>query len=223
MSDVSSTPAIEIVPREGQCWRCAEHLGLAAACLACEAPQPDAAAADLFEVLGLPRHLAVDVDELERRYHLASRAVHPDRHQTAGERERGFSLTASAAVNRAYRTLRDPIARGRYWLELHGQHLNEDNKAVPPALAATVFETQELLESLRESPSDAGRRRQVEQTLADLTARVAERRRRLVTDYAAWDAADPAAADVLADLKRRLSELAYLGTLRADVERTLEA
>ena len=49
----------------------------------------------------------------------------------------------------AYRTLRDPVARGRYWLELHGEPLGRDNKRVPPALAAEVFETQEKLEELR--------------------------------------------------------------------------
>src|SRR5437667_10600163 len=73
---------------------------------------------DLFAVLGLPRRLMIDPADLERRYHETSRVVHPDRFQTASPRERELSLDASAAVNRAYRTLRDPIALGRYWLAL---------------------------------------------------------------------------------------------------------
>src|SRR5262249_32717284 len=56
---------------------------------------------------------------------------------------------------RAYRTVRDPIARGRYWLELHGTPLGERNKQVPPALAELVFETQEQLAELR-GASDPG-------------------------------------------------------------------
>ena len=86
--------------------------------------------ADLFQVLGLPRRLAVDRGDLDRRYHDASRVVHPDRHGTADPRTRDLSLAASAAVNRAYRTLRDPVERGRYWLELHGEPLGRDNNQV---------------------------------------------------------------------------------------------
>ena len=46
----------------------------------------------------------------------------------------------TALVNRAYRTLKDPVARGLYWLEIHGESLGRDNERVPPALAARVFE-----------------------------------------------------------------------------------
>jgi hypothetical protein len=52
-----------------------------------------------------------------------------------------------------------------------------------------------------------------------------ERLRGLVCElgerYAAWDAADSAAPDALQELKRRLSEIAYLGTLTEDVDEAL--
>src|SRR5207244_305948 len=91
----------------------------------------------------------LEVPRGARRDHAASRAVHPGRFQTASRRERELSLAGSAAVNRAYRTLRDPVARGRYWLELHGARLGDGSPQVPPAIAAEVFETQEKLEELR--------------------------------------------------------------------------
>ena len=131
------------------CWRCSAAIGDDLACPACEAPQPLARDVDRFALLELPRRLTVDRDELERRWLAASRAVHPDRHQTADARTRELSLAASAAVNQAYRTLRDPVERGRYWLELHGEALGRDNNKVPPALAELVFETQEALEDFR--------------------------------------------------------------------------
>ncbi len=201
---------------EATCWRCG---GAAAAlvCPACEAPQPVPPDADLFAVLGLPRDLRVDAADLERRWHAASRAIHPDRHQTAGGRARELSLAASAAVNRAYRTLREPVARGRYWLELHGQRLGHDNNRVPPALAALVFETQETLEALRGGADVAAEVRAVRDQLA---ARLRALGDDLVARYAAWgaDAATPAA---LAELKTRLSEIAYLRTLLGDVDAAL--
>ncbi len=207
--------------RERECWHCSGRTGLGLVCLHCEAPQPLPPAADLFSVLGVPRRLVLDRSQLEQRYHAASRVVHPDRHQAAAERDRELSLVASAAVNRAYRTLRDPVARGRYWLELHGAPLGERNNRVPPALATLVFETQEQLEALRDGGGAEARlavdgvRRELDARVRDLVAELEER-------YVAWDAADPAAPGVLDDLKSRLSEIAYLSTLQEDVEEALE-
>jgi molecular chaperone HscB len=209
--------------RDGECWRCAARTGLSLACLECEAPLPLRADADHFAVLGLPRRLTLDGAELERRYLAASRVLHPDRHQTADARARELSLAASAALNAAYRTLRDPVARGRYWLELHGEALGRDNNRVPPALAALVFETQEALEAFREARDDAGLRRTIEDVHGELDARVRDLVRALEARYAAWDAGDAASPVALAELKERLSEIAYLSTLVGDVDETLAA
>jgi molecular chaperone HscB len=212
---------MRVETRDHECWHCSRRTGLTLVCLHCEAPQPLPAAADLFSVLGLPRRLVVEPRDLEDRYHAASRAVHPDRHQTANERGRELSLSASASVNRAYRTLRDPVARGRYWLELHGTPLAERNNQVPPELAALVFETQEQLEALRGSGGAAAERRAVEAVRGELDARLAGLSVELEERYVTWDAANPGAPAALAELKRRLSEIAYLSTLRDDVEETL--
>lgn len=199
--------------RRRQCWRCGAETAGALACPRCAVVQPLAAGTDLFAVLGLPRGLAVDAADLERRWHEASRAVHPDRHQTAGARERELSLAASAAVNRAYRTLCDPIALGRYWLELHGARLGEDNNQVPPALATEVFEAQEKLAELRAGGAVGD---EVRALRDDLAARLDAMREELVARYADADASLP-------DLKRRLSEIAYLTTLLGDVVTSLGA
>lgn len=204
------------------CWRCAGTTDGGLVCPQCQAPQALGPGADLFRVLGLDRRLSVDVADLETRWHDVSRAVHPDRHQTAGARDRELSLAASAAANRAYRTLREPIARGRYWLELHGRPLGKDNNRVPAALAAEVFETQERLEELREADA-AVRRREAQALQDDLDARMADLVATLREQYVVWDAADPAAPAVLDDLKTRLSEIAYLRTLRDDVAEAAES
>jgi molecular chaperone HscB len=204
------------------CWRCAGPTQGGLVCPQCQAPQALGADADLFAVLGLTRRLAVDVADLEQRWHHVSRAVHPDRHQTAGDRDRELSLAASAAANRAYRTLREPIALGRYWLELHGRPLGQDNNRVPAALAAEVFETQERLEELREA-EPAVRRREAQELHDALDARLVALTAALRESYVAWDAGDPSAPAVLDELKTRLSEIAYLRTLRDDVAEVAEA
>jgi molecular chaperone HscB len=182
--------------------------------------QPVAEGADLFAVLALPRRLAVDLADLERRYHAASRAVHPDRHQTASGRERDLSLAASAAVNRAYRTLRDPVARGRYWLELHGTRLGDEGPRVPPEIAAEVFETQEKLEELRAAargPEAEALRREVVELRAAFADRLEGLRDALVARYSDTNGAGVG----LDELRRRLSEIAYLRTLLGDIEESI--
>ena len=199
-----------------QCWQCGATHDDGLVCARCQAVQPLPPEADLFAVLGLPRRVALDPPDLERRYHAASRAVHPDRHQTADERQRELSLMASAAVNRAYRTLKDPVARGRYWLELHGTRLGDEGAGVPPAIAEDVFETQEKLEGLRTAGADDALRAEVRALRERFAARLDGLRGDLLASYEADHGAPP-----LEELRRRLAEIAYLRTLLGDIDETI--
>src|SRR5262245_556011 len=177
-------------PREvtsvASCWRC--HASTSAmVCPACGAPQPLAADTDHFALLAIPRTLTVDLEEIERRYHSLSRGAHPDRHQAAEPRARQLSIALTAELNRAYRTLRDPVARGRYWLTLHGSPLGANNNHVPPSLAALVFETQEAIEVLREQPS-SDRRDRGASLHAGIAARIRDLEGARTTRCAAWAA-----------------------------------
>jgi len=207
---------MEAGSRQGTCWRCGAEARGALVCPGCDAVQPVPADLDYFGALGLPRRLALDVADLERRYHEALRALHPDRFQTATPREQELSLAASALINRARRTLRSPVTRGRYWLELHGDRLGEDNKRVPPTIAAEVFETQEKLEELRAAgsgPAAEALRGEVRALHDGLARRLRAQTDELAARYGAWNGDGD-----LGELKRRLSEIAYLTTLLGDLE-----
>ena len=201
--------------QERPCWRCDTPVGAGLVCPRCEAPQPLPPGSDLFDVLGLPRKLVLDGDDLERRYHMRSRALHPDRHQTGEARARELSEKGSAALNRAYRTLRDPVARGRYWLELHGNPLHVDNTEVPAALAADVFDAQEKLEELRTSSTP-----ELRDQVTGMRDALAARLRALKDDLSGLYAGANGDGQ-LGELKRRLSEIAYLRTLLGDIEAAL--
>src|SRR5271170_7323979 len=114
-----------------------------------ECGTPLAAPLDCFAALGLPRKLTIDLGALERRYHELNRMIHPDRFASRGIAMRDASLRATATLTRSYRTLRDPVARGLYWLELNDEKLAENNKRVPPELAELVFEVQEQLAEMQ--------------------------------------------------------------------------
>jgi len=191
-------------------------------CESCGAPV--GADLDCFAALGLPRKLVLDPAALERAYHELSRRIHPDRFAQASARARDASLRSTALLTRSYRTLRDPVARGLYWLELRGEKLAENNKSVPSELAELVFEVQDELAELRGARGSeiqalrdrtVARRGELESAMNDL-------RERLARNFERWDNADHDAKGLVADLKAILSQIAYLRTLIRDVDRELE-
>jgi molecular chaperone HscB len=111
---------------------------------------------DHFERLGLPRRFSVDAGDLERAYLARSRVVHPDYHLAGPGADLGASLELSAAINEAYRTLRDPFARAEYLLKLEGGPSASDQKQMPPAFLAEMLEARERIEETRAGcPDDA--------------------------------------------------------------------
>ena len=132
-----------------------------------------------FERLGLPVRFAVEPTELERGFLAASRTVHPD-HHVGGQND-------TAAVNAAYHTLRDPVRRAEYLLEL---------RPGPTTGAAPVADPVFLMEMMAERErAEAG-----DTTVAaDLAARLAGLLTELGRQFAAAD--DPAVRRTLATAK----------------------
>jgi molecular chaperone HscB len=205
-----------------ECTSCGRRQEPSLTCAECGSPL--AAPLDCFAALGLPRRLTIDLDALERRYHELSRKIHPDRFASKGPKVRDASLRATATLTRSYRTLRDPVARGLYWLELNGEKLAENNKRVPPEVAELVFEVQEQLAemqlasdpeaALERAAEIAARRVQLQFTMDENLAE-------LDRHFVKWD--QPADEKMLTlELKRILSNIAYLRTLIRDVDRALE-
>lgn len=92
-----------------------------------QALEPFDPSLDHFARLGLARGWKVDRDALERGYLERSRRVHPDRFVGADSATRRASVEHSAAINTAYRTLRDPVARAEYLVKLGGVDLDSSD------------------------------------------------------------------------------------------------
>src|SRR5215213_2880117 len=93
--------------------------------------------ARLLHLLGLPRKLNLDAGDLEQRFRTLSRQFHPDYFYNATPGERRASLERSSYLNDAYRTLRHPVTRIEYLLNIEGlaaKSAQEASKQVPPAL-----------------------------------------------------------------------------------------
>jgi len=115
---------------------------------------------DYFEFLDLPRNLAIDGKDLEKRFYALSRQLHPDLHSRKSPAEREQAEESTAVLNDAYRTLREPIARAEYLLKLEGFDIGEQTtKDVPPELLEEVFELNMALEEADVEQLESARQR----------------------------------------------------------------
>ncbi|XP_062822732.1 iron-sulfur cluster co-chaperone protein HscB-like isoform X2 [Anolis carolinensis] len=133
------------------CWSCGLALPangsqhrFCPSCRALQAPEPQQ---DLFSVMGCERRFRLDASGLRRSFRALQGLLHPDRFSRSTQVERGFSEEHSSLVNKAYRTLLNPISRGIYLLELNGVSLEQGtDPGSDPEFLSEIMETNERLQ-----------------------------------------------------------------------------
>src|SRR5262245_58227431 len=101
---------------------------------------------DHFARLGLPAALDLDAVSLDKAYFALQRQWHPDRFVNRPADQRARASTEAAALNDAYRTLKDPLSRAVYLAALKGVALPGDGKTIDdPDLLMEAMETREAL------------------------------------------------------------------------------
>lgn len=101
---------------------------------------------DHFARLGLPAALDLEPASLDRAYFALQRQWHPDRFVAKPPAERARASVEAAALNDAYRTLKDPMSRAVHLAELEGVELPGDGKTIDdPELLMEAMEAREEL------------------------------------------------------------------------------
>lgn len=189
---------------------------------------------DFFAFLGLPRKLNLDAAELEQKFRALSRQYHPDYFYNAPAAERRAALEKSSYLNDAYRTLKQPVSRIAYLLELEGfvpagGDPSRASKEVPPALLEEVFALNEELDEVRDmrgggAPPDAWKAR-LQEARKPIEAKREEHEEQLKTLSARWDSLAEGDTDgrkaTLTALRERMLERNYISNLLAGIEREL--
>jgi len=163
---------------------------------------------DYFALFDLPRRFRLDEAALDRAWHALQIEVHPDRHASGG----GLygAMAGSSRVNEAYVTLKKPIARAQYLLELAGMS--------PDVIIGGAVASEYLLEQLewREAVEEACRTHDID-ALEQLMLRLQIRTDGIITQLAEQldDRHDLEAA---ADSVRRLM---FLDKLRLGIDTAL--
>jgi len=197
------------------CWNCGRPPDSVHFCRHCQSLQPPAV--DRFAYLGLEQKLRIDRADLENRFYELSRRLHPDRYFQRPERERQLSLDATAVLNDAYRTLKDPVARAEYLLGLHGIKKGEQKSLnVPPELLEEVFELNVTLEEMR---SGAAARPQLETARVKFERMLHEVDQALEGCFARWD--QDGGLQALESIHGALNRRNYIRNLLRDVTAAL--
>lgn len=129
---------------------------------------------DPFAAIGVPSRLKQDDADLERRFYARSRELHPDRADGA---DRAAVEAEAAALNDAYRAIKDLPSRARAWLALRGASLDAARGGGPSALALRGFEVQEAAEAAR--GGDAAARARLEELASEVDRDRTDAARRL--------------------------------------------
>jgi molecular chaperone HscB len=107
---------------------------------------------DFFALFDLPRQQALDVDRLETLYRKLQARVHPDKHAHLSDAEQRMAMQSATRVNEAYLTLKDPLRRARYLLELGGHDVRlETNTAMPVEFLMAQMELREAVAAAKAS------------------------------------------------------------------------
>ncbi len=168
---------------------------------------------DYFALFGLPRRFGVDIDRLEQAYLERQSQVHPDRHAHRSDAEKRVAMQWATQVNEAYRTLRKPLARARYLLELQGVDVGiETNTAMAPEFLMEQMEWREAVEEAR-SGSDMT-------DLEHLHRRLVGQAREVNAMLATQLDAERADLDGASDTVRRLM---FIEKLQEEIDDAIEA
>ena len=163
-----------------------------------------------FELFGMPTNFALDTGNLAARYRELQKVVHPDRYAMSGEHSQRLSLQHATFVNEAYQTLKDPLRRAQYLLELRDkeQVLQQATLNDPEFLMRQM----ELREALAEIPDAAAPDEVLSALMAEIDALIKAEVVRLTIQF------EESSPKQLAAASQSVQKMQFLSKLRTEAE-----
>ena len=162
---------------------------------------------DYFSLFSLERRFAIDKKALSARFHDLQSESHPDKVAAADEQTKLLAVQQSSLLNDAYATLKSPLARAGYLLQLHG--VDVEGVSQTDLDMAVLMEQMELRETVADAPAGEAGLAVLAPIKQDIGNRIAEREERFVAGLEAND---------LPGAKRVFHELQFLHKLFQEIE-----
>lgn len=110
-----------------------------------------------FELFGLPPRFQIEQARLEQSYRDVQTLVHPDRFAHLSDAERRASMQWATRANEAYQTLKKPVSRASYLLQLNGiESFGETSAAMPADFLVSQMEWREAIMEAKAARDAAG-------------------------------------------------------------------
>ncbi|MGD2116957.1 MAG: Fe-S protein assembly co-chaperone HscB [Chromatiales bacterium] len=167
-----------------------------------------------FELFGLPIDFRIDLAELSVRYRDLQKIMHPDRYASAPEHEQRLAMQGATQVNEAFATLKDPLLRAQYMLELNGVDAKGENLTT----SDTGFLMQQM--EMREALAEARQAEDPLEVVGDLLDQIGKAINVQVAQLAIL--LEQATAENLTEASQCIYKMQFLKKLHAEAE-ALEA
>jgi molecular chaperone HscB len=79
-----------------------------------------------FEIFNAPVAYEIDLNRISGLYRELQKSVHPDRFAHASDQEKRLAMQQTSLINQAFQTLKDPILRAQYLLQLQGMEIHAE-------------------------------------------------------------------------------------------------
>lgn len=99
-------------------WRELPRLNLASG-VPTKVDSPLKLSSNFFEIFSIPVGWQLSTSDLDARYRQLQLEFHPDRYASAGQTEQRLAVQTASLINQAYDTLKSPLKRAQYLLELN--------------------------------------------------------------------------------------------------------
>lgn len=106
-----------------------------------------------FAIFNLPVTFNIDLNAVAGLYRELQKAVHPDRFASGSDLERRLAMQKTSLINQAFQTLKDPVARAQYMLQLQGVETNtETDTTMDAGFLMEQMEIREAIAEVRDQP-----------------------------------------------------------------------
>ena len=107
---------------------------------------------NFFTLLQLPEAFVIDLEKLDQNYQTIQKEIHPDRFASFNDEAKLESIKKTAQLNDAYQTLKSPIRRAEYLLQLNGIDIHDEKyTAVSQDFLMQQMEWREELETEKQN------------------------------------------------------------------------
>ncbi len=107
---------------------------------------------DYFSLFGFEPAMAIDASLLQQRFQQLQSEYHPDKYSASSDQQSRQAMQISSLLNEAFQTLKDPVKRAIYLLQLNGIDLNtETDTRMDSGFLMEQMELREKMENIAQS------------------------------------------------------------------------